>query len=278
MNLAKTLMIAGGGWLAWEALKSVTGAVVKVQNAKALPGMSTSASDDYPGRVDASQGADVASPSQLLPPAYGPMGMPTSDPLPVAIPVAFNPPDAPATIVANNPSAANPPASSVLPSTTPVQSPTLPDLNPTPSTPASSSGSTSASSSGSTSTPAPTPTVTQVSPYSAAGAGRLAPGQSLAAGNGIYSPNGRYLMHLVSDGLLAFKEPKGRGTLWQSNTRDMGVVRAFMNPAGYLQLVKADGTIVRQWGNGTANSAIHVTDGGRMVLYSPAGAVIWSVS
>lgn len=152
MNMTKLLLWAGGGWLGYQAVRSLydttSDAAATIQQA------AEARSADY------ASGADYAAPGNLLAPAYGPYNAPTipayvapntpaagasSEVYPSTTPVqsptlppttiVTNPPLPPATIVQQNPAAANPPIASTTPTpTTTTPTPTTTAPTPTPTT------------------------------------------------------------------------------------------------------------------------------------------------
>ena len=108
-------------------------------------------------------------------------------------------------------------------------------------------------------------------------------GQTLPAGNPIYSSDGRYELIMQTDGNLVeydTKNPEGVKPVWASNTQGSGAVAAVMQPEGKLALYTADALKTRQpplWssGGGSAGDHLIVQNDGNVVLYSPDNASLW---
>jgi LysM repeat protein len=104
----------------------------------------------------------------------------------------------------------------------------------------------------------------------------LASGSSLAAGQGISSPNGTYTLQLQVDGNLVLSGPTG--AVWSTGTGGKQVARADMQSDGNLVLYTADNGVV--WASDTADrpgAHLVVQDDRNIVVYAADGTTgLWS--
>lgn len=101
-------------------------------------------------------------------------------------------------------------------------------------------------------------------------------GTSLALGQSITSPNGKYKLELQADGNLVLGGPAGMA--WASETSGKQVNRADMQTDGNLVLYTADNGVV--WASDTADKPgahLVLQDDRNIVIYAADGStVLWS--
>lgn len=104
----------------------------------------------------------------------------------------------------------------------------------------------------------------------------LTSGASLAAGQSITSPDGRYTLALQADGNLVLSGPTG--PVWDSATAGKGAARADMQADGNLVVYTADNGVV--WASDTADKPgahLVLQDDRNVVVYAADGTtVLWS--
>jgi len=104
----------------------------------------------------------------------------------------------------------------------------------------------------------------------------LLPGQSLASGQRIQSPNHRYMLLMQSDGNLVLSQNTKAGTTatWSSGTSVAGST-ATMTTGGELTVSSGGST---SWSAGPADpqSYLALQDDGNLVIYTAAGGAVWS--
>jgi hypothetical protein len=108
----------------------------------------------------------------------------------------------------------------------------------------------------------------------AAAATALNPGGTLASGQDLWSPNGRFVLSMQGDGNLVLYGP-GHIATWSSRT--------YNNPGAYL-VMQRDGNLViyaggvPKWATGTsdADTGLEVQDDGNAVLYAPGHRAVWA--
>ncbi len=101
----------------------------------------------------------------------------------------------------------------------------------------------------------------------------LASGASLAVGEGIVSPNGRYRLELLSqDGNFVLSGPGG--AVWSSESWNKGAVRVDMQADGNLVMYKADNSVV--WASNSDSPGAHlvVQDDRNVVTYARDGSTV----
>jgi nucleoid-associated protein YgaU len=104
----------------------------------------------------------------------------------------------------------------------------------------------------------------------------LESGSSLAAGQAITSPNGKYKLELQADGNLVLSGPTG--TAWQTSTAGQDAARADMQADGNFVLYTAADAVV--WRSDTADKPgahLVLQDDRNLVIYAADGTtVLWS--
>ncbi|MGX5654284.1 hypothetical protein ACWKWC_05865 [Geodermatophilus nigrescens] len=103
----------------------------------------------------------------------------------------------------------------------------------------------------------------------------LQPGRSLAAGQRLVSPNGRYTLEVQPDGNVVVYAP-GRRALWHTRTWLNPGVRLTFQPDANLVLYSSSGRPLWHsdtWGN--AGGHLVLQDDGNLVLYTAGGAPVW---
>ena len=109
---------------------------------------------------------------------------------------------------------------------------------------------------------------------SAASSG-LGPGETLAAGQALTSPDGHYQLVMQGDGNLVLYVAGGR-SLWSTQTAGNPGAQAVMQTNGNLAVLDAGGTVLWSANTSGSNCAhLAVQDDGNLVLYGASGAV-WS--
>ncbi|WP_336027958.1 reprolysin-like metallopeptidase [Geodermatophilus sp. FMUSA9-8] len=103
----------------------------------------------------------------------------------------------------------------------------------------------------------------------------LQPGQSLAAGQRLVSPNGRYVLEVQSDGNVVVYAPDRRA-LWHTRSWLNPGARLTFQPDANLVLYSSSGRPLWHsdtWGN--AGGRLVLQDDGNLVLYTAGGAPVW---
>ena len=106
---------------------------------------------------------------------------------------------------------------------------------------------------------------------------QLTPGQTLAAGPGLLSPDGRFLLTQQPDGNLVLYDDTGKG-LWDSGRYGHG----------YQTVMQTDGNLVQYtparrgvWDTATNHSAATnatLQSDGNFVLYTASGNPVWATN
>lgn len=125
--------------------------------------------------------------------------------------------------------------------------------------------------------PQPDSRPTMPAPTAVAETGRteLHPGQQLAPGEQLHSPDGRFVLVMQPDGNLVQRAP-GNQPVWSSNTFRPNSV-ALMQPDGNFVVIAPGNAPV--WATGTSrypNSVLRVQNDGNVVVYSPGHVPRWS--
>jgi hypothetical protein len=114
---------------------------------------------------------------------------------------------------------------------------------------------------------------------------QLSHDQLLRAGQSRRSPNGRYVLGMLTDGNLGLFDIHTRQTLWSSGTGGSPGAFAAMGADGNFVVLSATSAPVGGWGqqilfqtgtHGDSGTHIVVQDDGSAVVYSGTGAPLWS--
>ena len=107
----------------------------------------------------------------------------------------------------------------------------------------------------------------------------LTPGQSLAQGQGIYSPDGRYYFTLQSDGnLVVYDRHDNMQALWNSQTAGSGANRLVLETDGNLVLYAGTQVVWTINKAGQGGTRVVMQGDGNLVLYSAGNAPVWHLN
>src|SRR5437899_3777698 len=116
--------------------------------------------------------------------------------------------------------------------------------------------------------------VSAILAVTAAFADRLNPGQSLAVGGSITSPDGRFTLVLQADGNLVLYQSGGVAR-WATGTVGRTVSQAVMQADGNFVLYGPAGPIWATATDGHPGAYLAVQDDGNVVIYGPGGP-LWA--
>ncbi|HVX20268.1 MAG TPA: PPE domain-containing protein [Acidimicrobiales bacterium] len=107
----------------------------------------------------------------------------------------------------------------------------------------------------------------------------LGPGQAMASGQALASPDGRIVLTMQGDGnLVSYATVAGEpSVLWASGTAGHPGAQSVMQADGNLVVYSSAGTAL--WSSGTAGhpgAEAAVQDDGNTVVYDPNGTALWS--
>jgi hypothetical protein len=116
---------------------------------------------------------------------------------------------------------------------------------------------------------------TETSTRAAAVSWYLAPGQTLASGKWLLSPNRAYLLGMQTDGNLVLRRVSDKKALWHSRTYGQPGARLVLQTNGNLVIWRGSQPV---WSTRTAGRMLRlaVQNNGQLVLYTESGAIAWT--
>jgi hypothetical protein len=103
----------------------------------------------------------------------------------------------------------------------------------------------------------------------------LAPGQTLASGRYLLSPNGQYGLFMQTDGNLVMRKISTKATVWASRSYGQPGARLVLQTNGNLVIWRGSQPV---WSSRTAGRMLRlaVQNNGNLVLYTTTGVVAWT--
>lgn len=103
----------------------------------------------------------------------------------------------------------------------------------------------------------------------------LAPGQTLASGKWLLSPNRAYLLGMQTDGNLVLRRVSDKRTLWHSRRYGQPGARLVLQTNGNLVIWRGRQPV---WSTRTAGRMLRlaVQNNGHLVLYTASGSIAWT--
>jgi len=113
----------------------------------------------------------------------------------------------------------------------------------------------------------------------APGSTTLTPGQSLTPGQGIFSPDGRYLFTLQTDGnLVVYDRHDNMQVLWNANTAGTGADKFTFQADGNLVLFAGTQVVWTINKAGQGGTQLVMQGDGNLVLYTASNAPVWHLN
>jgi len=105
----------------------------------------------------------------------------------------------------------------------------------------------------------------------------LTTGESLAAGQSLYSPNLQFKLVMQGDSNLCLYSAGNR--LWCSQTQGQGIYQAIMQSDGNMCMYETQGDVlpICSGSAGHPGARLTVQDSGHAQVVDVSGAVVWSV-